>query len=282
VSSDCIEDDLGEPSWAARLLALSRHHDTFVARNPRSIPGMPLFGGLIAAQALAAAGTTVAADMLPQSLHAYFVRGGRVGVDVDLSVERTRDGRSFDTRRVTASQRGDAILELIASFHRPEAGADWYPARAPAVEFDDAIPKVTGLELTEAFEFRTAPADSSPLAIPPFWIRAKEEVEDSPLLRSCVLTLMSDFGPVPVARPPGVPVRPGSAQTAVPDHSVWFHRPFVPHHWHRYEVAAQNHSDSRGLVNGSLYDAAGRLIASTAQEALWRPLPKLRLGSVGG
>ncbi len=59
-------------------------------------------------------------DRLPQSLHAYFIKGGRVGVDVVYIVEPTRDGRSFDTRRVTACQDGVPIFEMLASFHVPE------------------------------------------------------------------------------------------------------------------------------------------------------------------
>jgi acyl-CoA thioesterase len=35
-------------------------------------------------------------------------------------------------------------------------------------------------------------------------------------------------------------------------------------------VTNVNNSDARGLVVGSLYDEAGALVASTAQEALWR------------
>jgi acyl-CoA thioesterase-2 len=51
---------------------------------------------------------------------------------------------------------------------------------------------------------------------------------------------------------------------------VWFHRPFRPEQWHRYEVRSLNNSDARGLVVGSLYDGSGALVASTTQEALWR------------
>ena len=67
-----------------------------------------MFGGLIAAQSLAAAGATVDDGKLPQSLHAYFVRGGRYDADVEFHVDRIRDGRAFATRHVTASQGGAA------------------------------------------------------------------------------------------------------------------------------------------------------------------------------
>jgi len=257
-------------SWIAELLHFRRDGDAFVVPQPTGSPGDRLFGGLIAAQALATAGATVDSDKLPQSLHLYFVRGGKYGADVELQVERTRDGRSFDTRRVTATQHGAVILEMIASFHRPEPGADQHPDVAPSVPFDDANPKPPATDFAALFEVRTGPADTSAFAVPPFWIRTREDIEDDALIRACTLTFMSDFGPVPVARPPGTPIRPHLGFAASLDHSVWFHRPFIPHDWHRYEVHQLNSSDSRGLVAGAIYASSGSLIASTTQEALWR------------
>jgi acyl-CoA thioesterase II len=257
-------------SWIARLLDFERRGDLFIAPNPSGGPSNRLFGGLIAAQSLAAAGATVDAQKLPQSLHLYFVRGGEYGVDVELQVERTRDGRSFDTRRVTAVQHGKTILELIASFHRPEPGADWQPPSVPALEFDAAVAKSPDLGFAARFDIRTVPGDDSVFAVAPFWIKTKDAIEADPLIRACTLTFMSDFGPVPAARPPGTPLDQDGNYAASLDHAVWFHRPFWPEHWHRYEVRSLNNSDSRGLVVGSLYDSAGALVASTSQEALWR------------
>lgn len=262
-------DGTAEQSWIARLLQFDRDGDTFVAPQSNG-PGSRLFGGLVAAQALGAAGATVEQNKHPQSLHAYFVRGGEYGVDVELHVERTRDGRSFDTRRVTATQRDKVILEMIASFHAPEPGADWHPERTPGVELTAAIPKEPHLESADRFEIRVKPGDTSVFAVPPFWIKTREPIENDPLIRACTLTYMSDLGPVPVARPPGTPLKIGVGMAASLDHSLWFHRPFEPDKWHRYEVDSRNNSDSRGLVVGSLYDADGSLVASMTQEALWR------------
>jgi acyl-CoA thioesterase II len=253
----------------ARLLKFDRDGDTFLASSPRPGHSERLFGGLIAAQSLAAAGATVDVAKHPQSLHLYFVRGGRYGVGVELQVERTRDGRSFDTRRVTAVQGGEVILEMIASFHRPEAGADWQPPAREPRGFDDFIAKTPNLGFAGLFDIRTRPEDDSVFAAPPFWIKTRDPIEADALIRACTLTFMSDFGPVPIARPPDAEAA-GDGYAASLDHAVWFHRPFVPHAWHRYDVTALNNSDARGLVAGSLYDAAGALIASTTQEALWR------------
>lgn len=257
-------------SWIARLLDFDRDGDVFVAGQPANGPGPRLFGGLIAAQALGAAGATVDPGKHPQSLHLYFVRGGRYGDNVEMSVERTRDGGSFDTRRVTARQQGAVILEMIASFHRPEPGADAHPPAGTAVSLDDAVPKEPDIEYASKFEIRTRPDDDSIFAVPPFWIRTREVIEDDPLIRAATLAFLSDFGPVPVARPAGAPLRPNTGFAASLDHSIWFHRPFRPEQWHRYDVHSLNNSDARGLVAGSLYDTAGGLVASTTQEALWR------------
>lgn len=258
------------PSWIARLLEFERDGDVFLARQPPAGPGKRLFGGLIAAQALAAAGATVEPDKRPQSLHLYFVRGGEYGVDVELDVVRTRDGRSFDTRQVTATQHGKTILEMIASFHRPEDGADWHPRPPARLDFDASVPKTPDLGFVNRFEVRADPSDDSPFVLSPFWIRTADRIEDSALVQACVLTFMSDFGPVPAARPPDSPTGSNAAYAASLDHAVWFHRPFLPHEWHRYEITPLNNGDARGLVVGSMYDASGSLIASTTQEALWR------------
>jgi acyl-CoA thioesterase-2 len=58
-----------------------------------------VFGGLVVAQALAAATNTVDDDRPPHSLHAYFILPGDPALPIVYQVERVRDGRSFATRR---------------------------------------------------------------------------------------------------------------------------------------------------------------------------------------
>jgi acyl-CoA thioesterase II len=78
------------PSWIADLVRLEGGDGVY--RTATALGAGPrLIGGLIAAQALAAAAATVPPDRLPQSLHAYFIMGGRVGVDVEYTVETTRE-----------------------------------------------------------------------------------------------------------------------------------------------------------------------------------------------
>lgn len=193
------------PSWIAELVRLDGSGSTF--RTTASFGAGPrLFGGLIAAQALAAAGLTIEPDRLPQSLHAYFIKGGRVGVDVEYTVELTRD---------------------------------------------------------------VAAGETSQWPLQPFWFRSRRPVEDDALLQACALTFVSDLGMVSTARPPGEH-EPGPGGAASLDHALWLHRRIDPNEWHCYDAVGVTHSDARGLAFGTIHDTAGTLVASVAQESLWR------------
>ena len=257
------------PSWIAELVRLEGAAPVFSTSVALGSHGR-LFGGLIAAQALAAAGATVESDRLPQSLHAYFIKGGRVGVDVEYTVEPTRDGRSFDTRRVTAGQDGVPIFEMLASFHRPEPTLDWQRPQEHRLPLDEATTSITAPE-DWADHFETRVGAPSPDGWPkqPFWFRSRGAIEDDPLLRACVLTFVSDLGMVSTARPPGH-LQPGPGGAASLDHALWPHRPVDPNHWHCYDAVAVSHADARGLAFGSITDVSGCLVASVAQESLWR------------
>lgn len=260
----------GESSWLARLLELERDGDTFVAREPAgSNQSGRLFGGLVAAQCLAAAGATVEPDKLPQSLHAYFVLGGKPEVDVELVVERTRDGRSFDTRRVTALQQGDIIMEMLASFHVTEPGTDAHPPAPPMPPVEECVPIDMG-PVPARFEMR-APTKQTMFTGPPHWVRMTDEIEDDPVVRACALTYVSDMGLMAAARPPKTKLTfgPGTVAASL-DHTIWFHRPYVPDAWHCYHASHANSVGARGLAFGGLYDEAGALVATMSQEALWR------------
>ena len=119
------------------------------------------------------------------------------------------------------------------------------------------------------FETRVAAGLRPQWPTQPFWFRSKEPIEDDPLLRACALTFVSDIGMVSVARPPGRH-EPGPGGAASLDHALWLHRPVDPHQWYCYDAVAVSHNDARGLAFGSISDSAGTMVASVAQESLWR------------
>lgn len=268
--------DTTAASWIAQLVALraGSSDDHFVAEGAPAPQGR-VFGGLIAAQALAAASKTVATTKLPQSLHLYFVRPGLPQVEVTYEVERTRDGRSFDTRRVTARQEAEVILEMITSFHRPEPDVDQHRPSVSMIDLADSR-AVAGLtDLGERFEMRV-PSGGAGLIGPPYWIRSRLPVEDDPIARACALAYVSDLGLMAAASPidtssSRAPIFELGYRAASIDHAIWFHRPFQPDRWHWFEASSVNNNDSRGLAVGAFFDADGSRVATVIQEALWRP-----------
>jgi acyl-CoA thioesterase II len=236
-----------------------------------------LYGGQVAAQSLRAACVTVGDARLPHSLHSYFILAGRAGEPVELSVQRTRDGRSFSTRHVTASQGGKAIFELIASFHVAEAGDDWQLPPPPDLELPPPSPPEespggwTGM--TRFFEIRPEPtlAADDPFALHPCWLRARDPVGDDAVEHICLLAFLSDLGVLGATR---APVGRTSYQAAASlDHSVWFHRPARVDDWMRFSAEPITNFGARGLARGAFHARDGALVASVAQESLLRPAP---------
>ena len=248
--------------------------DLYEAPTPNDGMGR-LFGGQVASQTLRAATLTVEPGRLPHSLHAYFIRPGRPGSPIELAVERTRDGRSFTTRRVVASQNGEPIFELSASFHAAEEGDDWHlPAPSGIATPEDATDvesPMAQFPTMSPFELRpVVPREPGEFPIiHPFWVRTRDRLPDDAALHACVLAFISDMGVVGSARSP-VSTLPRMFMGASLDHAVWFHRPARADEWILFSVDPVTNFGARGLARGTMHTADGVLLASIAQEALLR------------
>lgn len=245
---------------------------------PTPAEGPPrLFGGQVASQALRAATLTIGPDRRTHSFHSYFIRPGRPGTPLELSVERTRDGRSFSTRRVTAIQQGEAIFVLDASFHTEESGDDWQaeglPEGTPLPE--ELAARGAGADGPGSDFRRTIPFEIVPIrpvtgfAMHPCWVRLREDIApDDWLMHQAALTFVSDLAVVGSARAPGSTAGWGGASL---DHAVWFHRPVRVDEWHLFSVDPVTNYGARGLARGTFHATDGTLVASLAQECLLRP-----------
>jgi acyl-CoA thioesterase-2 len=244
--------------------------DRFLAPTPAEGPPR-LFGGQVASQAIRAATLTVGADRRTHSLHSYFIRPGRPGMPLELGVERTRDGRSFSTRRVTASQGGEAIFVLDASFHIDEVGDDWQADPLPEVP---TPAELSGVQLDGSPFRRMNPFEILPIhatqgfALHPCWIRLREPIPDDDALHVSALTYVSDLAVIGSARAPGSTAGFGGASL---DHAVWFHRPVRVDDWLLFSVSPVTNYGARGLARGSFQRLDGTLVASLSQECLLRP-----------
>ena len=90
--------------------------------QPESTVLAKVFGGQVAAQLLAAANNTVGADRLVHSLHTSYFLPGDSSAPIRYKVDRVRDGGSFSSRHMTATQGGQRIAMAAASFQRAETG----------------------------------------------------------------------------------------------------------------------------------------------------------------
>jgi acyl-CoA thioesterase-2 len=244
--------------------------DRWVAPTPAEGPPR-LFGGQVASQGIRAATLTVTPERRAHSLHSYFIRPGRPGTPLELSVERTRDGRSFSTRRVTASQENEPIFVLDASFHIDEPGDDWQAEPLPDVPSPDELagrePDGSPFRRMNPFEILPIRATSG-FALHPCWVRLREMIDADDALHVAALTYVSDLAVIGSARAPGSTAGFGGASL---DHAVWFHRPPRVDDWLLFSVDPLTNFGARGLARGSFQRLDGTLVASFVQECLLRP-----------
>lgn len=253
-----------------------------------------LFGGQVMAQALAAATRTVA-DRPAHSLHGYFIRGGSIDLPVDYAVEAVRDGRRFATRAVVASQAGRIIFQMHCSFHDPEPGFEHRPDMPSDIPDPETLMSLRAFVAANAdrlapaavrnygapFPFELRPIDPEAILVHgldaprrDFWTRMPSAAGiDDARLQQCLLTSLSDYWLAGVAA--GQHILATTSQSFLItslDHAIWFHRPVRADEWLLYRTDSPAAQQGRGLARGSLFDRQGRLVASTAQEALMRLL----------
>jgi acyl-CoA thioesterase-2 len=275
------------------LIRMERLEEDLFRGISKHIGSPNVFGGQVLAQAMSAATQTVEEGRLPHSLHGYFILAGDMKAPIIYQVQRTRDGGSFSTRRVTAIQHGKSIFHAAISFQKMEEGHE-HQNQMPDVpkpdELDDIFQTYLAYfdKLPESFRkafVHNRPIDFRPtVAINPFfpdkaypperyvWIRANGTLDSDNLLdHQMILAYASDFNLLATAMLPhqlGI-ISPG-IQLASLDHAMWFHRPFRADEWLLYALDSPSASGARGFCRGSLFDMNGNLVASVAQEGLMR------------
>jgi len=273
------------------LLRLEQLEHNLYRGQSRDIGTRDVFGGQVLAQALSAAIHTVEPDRLVHSLHAYFVLPGDVQAPIIYQVDRIRDGRSFTTRRVVALQHGRAIFFMSSSFQVPEPGAT-HQLSMPDVKRPEDIPSLKELfkeppkglpEVLRRYFAEEQPVEFRPVSLDnPFapvprepvnhvWFRITDRLPDDQALHRILLAYASDFNLLGTAmRPHALSAAQPGVKLASLDHALWFHRPFRADEWLLYALDSPSASEARGFCRGSVFNEAGVLVASVAQEGLMR------------
>ena len=260
--------------------------DRFAGESPQD-SRKRIFGGQVAAQALIAAGRTVEYGS-PNSLHAYFLRPGDIKTPIIFEVDRVRDGSSFTTRRVIATQRDETIFTMLTSFHKQEESLS-HQLPMPEVPDPETLPtfkermapwadkmgdwnqRFRPLEQryvdTPQLDIRDKPRDPRQYV----WVRAEGELPTDPLLHCAIMTYATDMSLLDTVMLANQVSRltPNLILASL-DHSIWFHQPFRVNEWFLFDQESPVSYGGRALVRGSVFSRDGGLIVSVAQEGLFR------------
>jgi len=270
--------------------------DLFRGQSPDEEASQRVFGGQVIAQALVAAYRTVE-DRVCHSLHAYFIRPGDPKVPIIYQVDHSRDGRSFTTRRVVAIQHGKQIFNMAASFHVDEEGWE-HQAQMPDVpgpdglkdyrslrmDIADRLPEKMRKAFTRERAIEQRPVNPMHMLDPEVdpsdqhvWIRVPKEIDQAPWVHHCLLAYASDMSLLGTGnRHHGVSWLTGELMSASLDHAMWFHAPLNFSDWHLYTMDSPYAGGARSFNRGMVFSQDGKLVASTTQEGLMRPVKKKR------
>ncbi|MDF7663537.1 thioesterase family protein [Bifidobacterium sp. ESL0763] len=259
-------------------------------------PTERIYGGQLTAQALVAASETADADKVPESVHATFIKVGRLDEETRFEVEPLRDGRSFSTRRVDARQ-GDQLL-FTATVSLQKAGqtgvefSDEMPADLPAPEtltsaqdlmepYADKSGFAKYYASQSPFDIRhvgstvmlapdktSAKADSGKQMV---WMRMASPVAATQTRHRALLALECDQVMMePDLRRAGLSISTPGIFYASIDHAMWFYDDIDMNEWHLYVQDAPVAGHGRALGIARVYSADGRLLAAMTQEATIR------------
>lgn len=252
-----------------------------------------VYGGQVLGQSLAAAHNTIEGDKKLHSLHSYFISPGDNDLPIHYSVEKVKDGKAFQTRRVVAKQNGREIFILSASFQKQEEGIE-HQVVMPNVARPESLTSFSDLFAEFAEKFNIEPRGIfspdgpfifhpvehydpfNPKARPPInhtWFKTNGAVGDNDTLHKEILAYASDFNLLITALlPHGLSFFTTPMQIASLDHAMWFHREARPDEWLLYAVESSNANAGRAFCSGKIFTKDGILIASTGQEGLIRRL----------
>lgn len=278
------------------ILNLEKVSDTEFRGQNYITPWRIIFGGQVLGQALHAAYQTVPQERFVHSMHGYFILPGSVDEPIEYSVDITRDGGSFTTRRVAAKQFGKTIFVAACSFQKKQEGLD-HQIYMPNVVSPDIL--MTDLEQLEDIKeahpmlykrlskLHPNPIEFRPVEqvfrkemkkLAPFrhvWMRSKERLEADIRMHHQVLAFASDYNLLSTALlPHGETLSDQEYFLASLDHAIWFHRDLDVNDWLLYALDSPSASNSRALTRGNIFSQNGELVASMSQEGLIRVFRK--------
>ncbi|MDZ5456170.1 acyl-CoA thioesterase [Azohydromonas lata] len=251
-----------------------------------------IFGGQLIGQALMAAAHGLGRAMAAHSLHLNFLAPGLADQPLQFDVRRLLSGLNFITQHVIGRQGERLVFSANVSFHRGEPGPvtgstlpDGVPPPEDLPSLREAVQHLADrldpaarerMGGSRSLEMRPLDAEHFLLHREPsgtlrYWIRASDELGDAPNLHRAALGYLSDYWFPMVALAPLLDARTGTGlYVASLNHALWFHAPVRADEWLLVEAQAAANASARGLTQGKVWNREGTLVASVAQESLFR------------
>lgn len=254
--------------------------DRFIGRAPEVPPR--IYGGELAAQALAAANATVDTDRIAHILQCTYLAPGDPKHVLEHNVSRVRDGRSFSTRTVHVHNGGRLVLMAVVGYHVHEVGLN-HQLAMPATPLVEELPTIRDADGTAWTRWAENDGDLDMRVVPPdpsdtvgrrrFWYRAIADGSDDPRLQTALAAYLSDFTMVASIRLPHEPPDIKQYLMSTLSHTLYFHRPVHACDWHLVDHYSPVAAGGRGLALSHVYSQDGTLVITGVQEGLIRPLP---------
>lgn len=235
--------------------------------------GKRSFGGLFAAQSLAAACATVDAAKRPTNLHMQFLRGGDAGDDSDYQVERVYDGRTAAARRVQTHQHDRLLTTATVSFSAPLPGPE-HGIRQEMPRHPDTLDRTgppgpaPSLPLDE-LDIRVDDEHAGGEFVRRLWWRATVVLPEDPLIHTMIAVYVTDlYGLDPILQVHGSSMADRTHRSGTTDSSIWLHQPLRADQWNLLESRSPAASRGRGVMTASLLRSDGVISATLVQEGL--------------
>lgn len=268
----------------------------------RSQPGTStrMFGGEVAGQATRAATLSqwgATGDRLIHHGHASFLRAGDSGKPVTYQVHVLREGRTYTTCRVDATQGDDLIFTMTVgittALQGPSRDLLSHQSHGPLVTPPEDCPDPWEAYAQDDFMLRwldryfaSKPFDLR-FPTPPqraqiakhgvstprqrVWLRLISDIPATHSWRVGALSYISDGMLLTSALGPhGLGFGEPTVQLATITHTMWFHEETDPNQWFLYDMGVEWSGHQRALCVGAMFARDGKRVASFGQEGLIR------------
>lgn len=237
-----------------------------------------IYGGQLLAQVLYAGSQTLETLRPAHSLQANFVSFGDRDKPLEFSVQNIRDGKSTSVRQINVSQDNNIIMVAIISFQDEIDSYDHQcsmpeTSKPKELLLDDSN-KHALFPKQSSFPFKLLKCkddQDSKAAISSVWIKPDSRIAENVIHHQMLFAFVSDATILqPAFKPHGLIYGKDKLTVATMNHTIWFHRELDSNDWVLIHSESPNTFAGRALAFASVYNTDGDLLASLAQEGIFR------------